>query len=42
MSTWLRDSTFGLIVRYVTKNKVFKYEEELDSFECPAAYTGKE
>jgi DHA1 family multidrug resistance protein-like MFS transporter len=38
--SWLRASTFGTVVRLATKNKVFKYPEERDDFQCPAAYVG--
>ncbi|CAN9397428.1 unnamed protein product [Alternaria alternata] len=35
----VRDAPFGQLVRYATRNRVFKYPEELPGFEIPAAYT---
>jgi DHA1 family multidrug resistance protein-like MFS transporter len=34
----IRDSTFGLLLRLATGNKILKYAEELDTFECPDTY----
>lgn len=31
----IRESAFGQVVRFVTKNKYLKYEEELEGFEIP-------
>ncbi|EED12147.1 MFS transporter, putative [Talaromyces stipitatus ATCC 10500] len=38
----IRDSPFGLIVRFITKNKYFKHEEELDTFKHPYYHGPKE
>lgn len=35
MNDVLRDSPFGQIVRYLSKNKYFQYAEERDGFENP-------
>ncbi|MCJ1431851.1 hypothetical protein MMC27_001206 [Xylographa pallens] len=35
----LRDAPFGQLVRYVTRNKVFRYPEEEAAFQCPSNYT---
>lgn len=35
MSSTLRDTAFGGIIRFVTKNKVFQYPEELPGFKLP-------
>ncbi|CAN9362490.1 unnamed protein product [Alternaria alternata] len=35
----VRDAPFGQLVRYATRNRVFKYPEESPGFEIPAAYT---
>jgi DHA1 family multidrug resistance protein-like MFS transporter len=37
----VRDAPFGQLVRYATRNRVFKYPEELPGFEIPSAYTEK-
>lgn len=37
----VRDSPFGQLVRYATKNRVLKYPEEEPDFECPICYTGE-
>ncbi|KAF2000257.1 multidrug transporter [Amniculicola lignicola CBS 123094] len=34
----VRDSPFGQILRYVTKNRVFLYPEEKPDFQCPSGY----
>lgn len=34
----IRDAPFGQLVRYVTRNRFFKYPEELAGFECPETY----
>ena len=31
----IRESAYGQIVRYLTKNKYFKYDEEIEGFEIP-------
>lgn len=38
MTDLLREAPLGQIIRWVTKNKVLKYPEEMDDFELPAAY----
>ncbi|KAH6866593.1 multidrug transporter [Alternaria rosae] len=38
----VRDAPFGQLVRYATRNRFFKYPEELPGFEIPSAYTEKE
>ncbi|CAG5187872.1 uncharacterized protein ALTATR162_LOCUS11811 [Alternaria atra] len=37
----VRDAPFGQLVRYATRNRIFKYPEELPGFQIPAAYTEK-
>jgi DHA1 family multidrug resistance protein-like MFS transporter len=37
----VRDAPFGQLVRYATRNRVFKYPEEIPGFEIPSAYTEK-
>jgi DHA1 family multidrug resistance protein-like MFS transporter len=37
----VRDAPFGQLVRYATRNNIFKYPEELAGFQIPAAYTEK-
>jgi DHA1 family multidrug resistance protein-like MFS transporter len=37
----VRDAPFGQLVRYATRNRIFKYPEELSGFQIPAAYTEK-
>lgn len=34
----VRDAPFGQLLRYATKNRVLKYPEELEDFECPHSY----
>jgi DHA1 family multidrug resistance protein-like MFS transporter len=34
----IRDAPIGQIIRLVTKNRLLKYPEELDTFECPNDY----
>ena len=36
-----RDAPFGQLVRYTTRNRFFKYPEELPGFEIPSAYIEK-
>ncbi|MCJ1275484.1 hypothetical protein MMC21_003287 [Puttea exsequens] len=38
MSDLVRDAAVGQLLRYVTKNKVLKYPEELPGFQLPEAY----
>jgi len=38
----VRDAPFGQLVRYATRNRFFKYLEELPGFEIPPAYTDVE
>ncbi|KAI4618706.1 hypothetical protein J4E80_005308 [Alternaria sp. BMP 0032] len=38
----VRDAPFGQLVRYATRNRFFKYPEELPGFEIPSAYTDVE
>lgn len=38
MTDLLREAPLGQIIRWVTKNRVLKYPEEMDDFELPAAY----
>ena len=35
----LRDAPFGQLVRYITRNKAFRYPEEEATFQCPSSYT---
>jgi MFS transporter, DHA1 family, multidrug resistance protein len=35
----IRDAPLGQVIRFLTKNKVFKYPEEEDNFECPQSYS---
>ncbi|KAI4918497.1 hypothetical protein J4E90_002881 [Alternaria incomplexa] len=37
----VRDAPFGQLVRYTTRNRFFKYPEELPGFEIPSAYIEK-
>jgi DHA1 family multidrug resistance protein-like MFS transporter len=37
----IRDAPFGQLLRYITRNRVLKYPEELPNFQVPAAYFGK-
>ena len=44
MESVIRDSTLGQIIRFATNNRVLKYPEEQEGFQCPPAYghsTGK-
>ena len=34
-----RDAPFGQLVRYLTRNKVFRYPEEEPDFQCPSTYS---
>jgi DHA1 family multidrug resistance protein-like MFS transporter len=38
----VRDAPFGQLVRYATRNRIFRYPEELPGFEIPSAYTEKD
>jgi DHA1 family multidrug resistance protein-like MFS transporter len=38
MNEVIRDAPFGQLLRYITRNRIFKYPEELSDFECPPAY----
>jgi DHA1 family multidrug resistance protein-like MFS transporter len=38
MNELIRDAPFGQLLRYITRNRIFKYPEELSNFECPPAY----
>ncbi|KAL6691391.1 major facilitator superfamily domain-containing protein [Trichoderma pleuroticola] len=38
MATLFRGTTFGAIVRWITKRNYLKYPEELSSFHCPHLY----
>lgn len=35
----LRDSPFGQIVRFATHNRLFKYPEEEEGWQCPSSYS---
>ncbi|MCJ1393951.1 hypothetical protein MMC18_006828 [Xylographa bjoerkii] len=35
----LRDAPIGQLVRYLTRNKIFRYPEEETDFQCPSTYT---
>jgi DHA1 family multidrug resistance protein-like MFS transporter len=37
----IRDAPFGQLLRYITRNRILQYPEELPSFQVPAAYFGK-
>jgi DHA1 family multidrug resistance protein-like MFS transporter len=37
----IRDAPFGQLLRYITRNRVLRYPEELPGFKVPAAYFGK-
>ena len=39
MHDLIRDSTIGQVLRFLTKNSVGKYIEEMESFELPSSYT---
>jgi DHA1 family multidrug resistance protein-like MFS transporter len=34
----VRDAPFGQLLRYATNNRVLKYPEELEDFQCPHGY----
>lgn len=38
MNDIIRDAPFGQLLRYVTRNRVLKYPEEEEGFECPCSY----
>lgn len=38
MSDLIRDAPIGQIIRYLTKNRLLKYPEELDTWQCPHSY----
>ena len=38
MSDLLRESPVGQLIRYFTKDKIFKYLEEEEGFQCPSSY----
>jgi DHA1 family multidrug resistance protein-like MFS transporter len=38
MSDLLRESLAGQLIRYFTKDKIFKYLEEKEGFQCPSSY----
>ena len=38
MKEIIRDAPFGQFLRYVTRNRVLKYPEEVPGFKCPEAY----
>jgi DHA1 family multidrug resistance protein-like MFS transporter len=38
MSDLIRDAPIGQIIRYLTKNRLLKYPEELDTWQCPQSY----
>jgi DHA1 family multidrug resistance protein-like MFS transporter len=40
-TTTIRDAPFGKLLRYVTNNRILKYPEELDDFQCPHGYENK-
>lgn len=40
MSDLIRDAPIGQIIRYLTKNRLLKYPEELDTWQCPNSYDG--
>jgi DHA1 family multidrug resistance protein-like MFS transporter len=42
MQDLLRDSTFGQVMRALSRNKVFQYPEERGDFELPSDYGGHE
>lgn len=42
LKTIIRDAPFGQLLRYATNNRVLKYPEELDGFQCPHSYDKKE
>lgn len=38
MAALLRDTTFGVLIRWATKRKYLKYPEEQPSFHCQNVY----
>lgn len=38
MSDLMREAPIGQLLRFITKNQIFKYPEELDSFNLPESY----
>ena len=38
MSDLLRESPAGQLIRYFTRDKIFKYLEEKEGFQCPSSY----
>lgn len=38
MSDLIRDAPIGQIIRFLTKNRLLKYPEELDTWRCPHSY----
>ena len=42
MTSFLRDTALGQIIRLATRNKVLLYPEEQPDFQCPAAYAGSD
>lgn len=38
MSDLIRDAPIGQIIRYLTKNRLLKYPEELETWRCPHSY----
>lgn len=41
MSDLLRDAPIGQIIRWATKNRLLKYPEEKEDFQCPNSYAGE-
>jgi DHA1 family multidrug resistance protein-like MFS transporter len=39
MSDLIRDSPLGQLLRFATRNQVFKYRDELPNFTCPGCYS---
>ncbi|KAE9966834.1 hypothetical protein EG327_011695, partial [Venturia inaequalis] len=38
MSDLIRDAPIGQVIRYLTKNRLLKYPEELEDWKCPHSY----
>lgn len=38
MSDLMREAPIGQLLRFITKNKIFRYPEELDGFQLPESY----
>jgi DHA1 family multidrug resistance protein-like MFS transporter len=38
MAAMIRDAPLGQLIRWATKNRLFKYPEEMEGFELPATY----